>query len=280
MQLPKIDHAVINVHYELDQAQKLFQKLGFHLTDRGYHSLGSINHLMMFGDDYLELIGLPQETKGKPPGRPEVLSAPVGINGLVFKTDDPDGLYTRLVDNQMAGDPPKSFSRPVKLEEGTSEAHFRTVTARDGLIGGGRVYFCDHKTPHLVWRDEWQSHPNGALAITEFVMVSDTHELEAGRLTNLLGLDVNGPAAQSSLAIDNAVLTTLSPSQYATRYGALASPMGDRQSLFGAIVIAVSDLSKIKALVVEADLPTHETSDSLIVRIPIFDCVLEFKEAA
>ncbi len=55
----RLDHTVINVKFEMDKAQGLFGDLGFFLTDRGYHTLGSINHLMMFGTDYLELLGLP-----------------------------------------------------------------------------------------------------------------------------------------------------------------------------------------------------------------------------
>ncbi len=55
----QLDHTVINVRFDMDRAEGLFRNLGFFLTERGYHSLGSINHLMMFGTDYLELIGLP-----------------------------------------------------------------------------------------------------------------------------------------------------------------------------------------------------------------------------
>ncbi len=43
-----LDHLVINSHFALDDSAKLFADLGFHLTPRGYHSLGSINHLIMF----------------------------------------------------------------------------------------------------------------------------------------------------------------------------------------------------------------------------------------
>ena len=69
---PKLDHTVINVGYQMDEAQQRFQALGFYLTERGFHSFGSINHTMMFGTDYLELIGLPATTKGKISGRPDV----------------------------------------------------------------------------------------------------------------------------------------------------------------------------------------------------------------
>ena len=52
-----LDHVVINVKDDMDLAQLVFSNLGFTLTPRGYHTLGSINHLMMFGSDYMELIG-------------------------------------------------------------------------------------------------------------------------------------------------------------------------------------------------------------------------------
>ena len=44
----KLDHLVINVKEEMDEAYKLFSQLGFLLTPIGFHSLGSINHSMMF----------------------------------------------------------------------------------------------------------------------------------------------------------------------------------------------------------------------------------------
>ena len=46
--LARLDHAVINVHMAMDKAESCFQELGFTVTPRGYHSLGSINHLMIF----------------------------------------------------------------------------------------------------------------------------------------------------------------------------------------------------------------------------------------
>ncbi len=56
----ELDHAVINVLYDMDRSHSLFEEIGFTVTPRGSHSLGSINHLMIFGSDYLELIGLPE----------------------------------------------------------------------------------------------------------------------------------------------------------------------------------------------------------------------------
>ena len=55
-----LDHIAINVKENMDEAYKLFSELGFTLTPRGYHTLGSINHSMVFKNDYLELIGTPK----------------------------------------------------------------------------------------------------------------------------------------------------------------------------------------------------------------------------
>ena len=49
----QLDHLVINVNDMMDEARNLFETLGFSITDRGYHSLGSINHSMLFQNNYL-----------------------------------------------------------------------------------------------------------------------------------------------------------------------------------------------------------------------------------
>jgi len=54
-----IDHAVILVR-DLERARDTYARLGFTLTPRGTHSLGSQNHCIMFGRDYLELMALPK----------------------------------------------------------------------------------------------------------------------------------------------------------------------------------------------------------------------------
>ena len=66
-----LDHIVINTLRNMDAAAECFEALGFTLTPRGYHSLGSINHLMMTPGPYLELIGVPD----KGPQRQEILDS-------------------------------------------------------------------------------------------------------------------------------------------------------------------------------------------------------------
>lgn len=54
---PILDHVVINVAADLDPATELYGRLGFTLTERGHHMLGSSNNLANFRTNYLELLG-------------------------------------------------------------------------------------------------------------------------------------------------------------------------------------------------------------------------------
>jgi len=278
--LPRLDHTVINVRFQMDKAQSAFAGLGFHLTDRGYHTLGSINHLMMFGTDYLELIGLPADADREKSGRPDVANAPYGINGLVFKTDDVNETFSHLQSIGMAALPPKSFSRPVELDGKKVDASFRTVHVDGDMFPGGRVYFCQHLTPEYVWRPEWQSHANGATAITEFVVVASDAAGQADRFSKLLRSDVVEVGEGLRVGIDGAVISVLAPDSYAARYGGLASAMNDRSSIFGAIVMRSENLDGVRDMAKSAGIQTIDTGTSIVLRQEKFDSVLEFTGSA
>lgn len=276
---PILDHMVINVQFQMDEAESAFERLGFTNTPRGYHSLGSINHLMILGTDYLELIGLPA---GEPPRRAELVNAPAGFNGLVFKTADVGQTYEHLRSLGMDGDPPKSFTRPVQLGDESAEASFSTVTVRAGVFEGGRVYFCQHHTPELVWREEWQRHRNGAFATAEFIIVARDAASESQRYASLLQREVGEPASdQTGLCIDldGSTLTVLSPEQYRARFGELALPMRDASACFGGISLRSRSLPDVTALLREgADNVVREVEGRVQVAVPAFATVLEFTD--
>src|SRR5271165_6580710 len=109
--VPTLDHVVVNARDRLDDAADTYRRLGFTLTPRGCHTLGSINHLAMFGTDYLELIA----SRPGDDSRPEITAAPFGLNGLVFGTEDATATYEALRRNGVPIDPPRQFSRPVEF---------------------------------------------------------------------------------------------------------------------------------------------------------------------
>jgi hypothetical protein len=180
-----LDHVVVNVLRGMDAAAELFAGLGFTLTPLGRHSLGSINHLMVAPGAYLELVGVPAEGKQ----RQEVLDSPFGLNGLVFRSTDADATYARLKGDDLQPSEPVAFSRPVEIDGRTLDASFRTVRVPNGLFPAGRVYFCQHLTPELVWRDDWLGHPNGFCGFDRIAVGSSSPEIDAARYVSATDAD-------------------------------------------------------------------------------------------
>jgi len=120
----------------------------FHLTPRGFHSIGSQNHCIMFASTYVEL-----------------LAAPVAHPWLDY--------YRRFLREQGEGLAPSRSRRTMRMP------HMRTTRARRAAkspmdlsrpVEGGvarfgwwqmtapGVFVCQHLTRELVWRREWQAH--------------------------------------------------------------------------------------------------------------------------
>jgi hypothetical protein len=273
-----LDHIVINANTGMDRAEEVFSSLGFTLTPRGQHTLGSHNHLMMFTTDFLELIGI---SEAKAHMRPEIANAPRGLNGLVFKSEDVEATFARLQEHGLAGDPPKAFSRPVTLRDGTtSDAKFRTVTARAGALPGARLYFCEHLTPELVWRPEWQSHPNGVTGFAELIAVTPDNAAPMAGLGALLGaqpetIDLGG---QSLALNDGFRLTYLEAENYAERYGGLALEADRGGGFLGAVGLRCTSLAAVQEFTRGKEaLRVAERGNQLDIAVDDFDTLLSFQ---
>jgi Glyoxalase-like domain len=272
-----LDHVVINVLFDMDRAAALMSQLGFTLTPRGYHSLGSINHLMMFEHDYLELIGLPSGTDTL---RKEVLESPRGLNGLVFKSDDVDASLRQLRASGLAMLEPQSFSRPVTIDGAEHLARFRTIRTAPELFEAGRVYYCQHYTPELVWHRPWMSHANGVRGLIELVIVTASAEADGVRYARAAQSSLERAGDDWTIALSGGFrLTLMSPSRYRVRYREQGVEAGDRHSFFGAIVFDAPELGHLRNLATSvADLRVETEQASLTVLAPFLNTLFEFKK--
>ena len=236
--VPAIDHVVINARDRLDEAAAVYHRLGFKLTPRGHHTLGSSNNLAVLGTDYIELLGVvPNEA------RTDVLDWPAGLNGLVFKTFDSDGTFAALRDAGLPVLPPQDFSRPVELPDGVHDAAFRTVRVERAAMPAGRLFFCHHLTPELVWNDAWRRHPNGTLGIQRAVVCA-TDPAGLGQLfARLFGKgSVRQTADGCSLAAGLAHIDVVTQSAIDSEFGAAAPEPEGREQFMAALTLRTFSL--------------------------------------
>ena len=275
-----LDHLVINARFELDAAQAIFAGLGFTLTPRGHHSLGSINHLIMFEEGYLELIGLPKDGERL---RQEILDSSLGIDGLVLASDDPQQTREALIDQGFEAQPVQHFSRPVHIKGVPHDARFGTVRLVPGQFAAGRVYFCHHQTPELVWRPEWLGHANGAQGIERLTVVSaqpSSARLAFERLALAAsgqgGTRVADQAASPELQSRRFHVEVLDAQGWEQRAGAQAAFSGERAERFVSIGLRGDDFDQLAQRAERLQLPSRREERRLIIAIPALDTVLEF----
>jgi len=175
-----IDHVVVLVR-DLDRAQQTYARMGFTLTPRGFHTLGSQNHCLMFGSDYVELLAVPRPHPAQQYFT-DFLAKGEGLGAIALATDDAGGLHAGLAADGIATDAPLDFSRPV---EGLGEARFRIVQLPPQESPGCRMFACQHFSRDIVWRPAYQRHANGATEIAAVAVVAEFPESAAacyGRL--------------------------------------------------------------------------------------------------
>jgi Glyoxalase-like domain len=236
---PVLDHVVIDVRDQIDEAMRCFAALGFQLTPRGRHTLGSVNHLAMFATDYLELLGFAEDGAT----RLEIMRFPAGLNGLVFKTGDADLVHREAQAAGLPVLPVQAFSRPVTLDGVSQDARFRTTRLDADKIAMGRVYFCEHRTPELVWRPEWQTHPNSAREIASVVVATADPRRTGELFRALFGADAVPDGQRCLIAAGTAQVELVPPSAVIEEFGEAAAQPAGRAEYMAALAVRVGSLA-------------------------------------
>ena len=172
----------------MEPAVDTYRRLGFTMTPRGYHTLGSMNHLAMFGTDYLELIAIVD------PGAfsntlDRFLARYAGIHILALSITDEEANLARL--HRAGIDIPgvAYLERPVDDTDPTGpKARFARLPLPDPAEG--RIQLIRHLTPEAIWQERFMVHPNHAVALAEIVLAVEHPAETAARFSVLAGRPV------------------------------------------------------------------------------------------
>jgi hypothetical protein len=203
-----------------------------------------MNHLAILGSEYLELIAAkPGDTR-----RAEILASPLGLNGLVFGTEDSAAVYAALRAAGVPVEQPLEFSRPVELADGPRDATFRTVRLAPGTVPAGRIYFCHHFTRDLVWRDEWRHHANGAVGVARAVIAARDPSVLGALFTRMFGeAAVRRTDAGVSLVVGLSQFDVISPAALVSEFGDAAPAAEGRDEFMAALTVRTRSLDQAAA---------------------------------
>ncbi len=275
-----LDHVGIAVA-DLDKAAAQFQRLGFQLTPRGYHTLpppspgaarplvGTGNNCAMLRRGYLELIGV---TDPVYQGRLRAdIARYEGLHVIAFGSEDAAATAGALRQAGLEVTGPRPLERPIEEQL----AKFEIVDFVAPALPEAHFFAIRHGTPDLLWKPDLLTHPNGVVSLDALtIAVADPAEF-AGRLGRFLSAT---PVAEDGL------LLKLSPGHVRIVDGAwLAAHLPDKTPALPYVAglgLGVADLAKTADLLTKNAIPFRRKGGALLVA-PTDACgaFLEFRQA-
>jgi catechol 2,3-dioxygenase-like lactoylglutathione lyase family enzyme len=272
-----IDHFVIRVA-DLDAGEKLFTKLGFTLTPRGFHAgRGSANHTApLSSGNYFELIYLPPGAEMPFPERAE------GPVALALAPTDSRTVHAELTALGFRVDPPRDLARPVHLPEGTREARFINGSLPPIAPESIGFFVCQHLTRDLVWRPEWEGHANGADRVTGVIVVHPSPADLRATYAKLFGeAAVRADDDGVIVALGADKISFLTPAAFHRRFPTIPTPRDISKGWFAGATFRVRSLEKAADVLAQAGVAAFRTPSGALVVAPSdsAETLLEFTAA-
>ena len=184
-----IDHVIVAVR-DLEAARRNWRRLGFTVTPRGRHiGQGTANYCIMFGRDYLELLGfVARDDYGH---RLEAfLAEREGPMSVAFAPErDAESTRAVLAANGLHPSEPRALGRALELPEGNATPRFSLLNLPPEETPGLDCFICGHLTPELVRRPEWLAHANGVVGIKAVHILADDSAGSAPAYRRVFGDD-------------------------------------------------------------------------------------------
>lgn len=273
----RLDHLVMPVP-DLIATRQRHEQLGFRVATEARHPFGTENACVFFKDGtYLEPLAIASREECEAAAlegnvfvaRDQAFRFRQGDNGLsalVVSSGNAQADHARFGKSGISGGDILSFSRPLKMADGTeSIASFNLAFTADLRSPDFFGFAVERVNMPLGGKGELEEHQNGVTGISEVVLsepnptdfqyylqeLADNREIEA----HSFGMEV---------ALDGSRINVMTPAGMAGWFGRKASTHA--RGLRGrAVVFTVSDLEKTRELLTGNGVATRELSGRLIV---------------
>lgn len=191
-----LEHPLVVAH-DLDALAESYRAMGFAPTRRGFHPWGTGTQLVLFPDNFIELMGIANPSlidvaspDGFRFGRfiADHLAQREGIAMLALHSDDARTDLATVTARGVATEGLVDFRRAVVLPDGTTDEAVVTLAM---LIDRAHPqlsnFICQQHRPEFVWVPAWMQHPNGAQAITRITYAAPNPQTIRPRFANLWG---------------------------------------------------------------------------------------------
>ncbi len=178
-----IDHLVVLTH-DMDQAVEAYRKMGFVSTSRMLHPFGTANNLIMFENNFLEILGVsdPDKIAGIGIFIKRLLDEREGISHFALLSNDAVADHKEFVDKGFDTIEVSGFEREVELPDG------RKINAVVSVCGiqqpdtpRVQIFFSQQHVAEAIWVPEWQQQANGALGIDSVTILAEQPERDFGK---------------------------------------------------------------------------------------------------
>lgn len=273
-----IDHPLVAVR-NMDKACEDFARLGFFINPRHHHPWGTDNHLLMFPENFIEVISIYDDSKldlknerGFAFGRfiHNSIERREGISLVALHSEDARADHALMEERGIENNGIVDFRRIAHRPDGSEE---EAVVSLVMLINSQQPsvshFFCHQHKPHLVWVKEWMKHANGANAITAVSYVAkNPAELEA-RFIGIYGPDaVSLEPGYLKAQTDRGIFEVVSPNVARKRFAGVDLPLNDDQMPSGvAIRVSTTTPDTARALLIRNGVEFVTTPEGGI-RIP------------
>lgn len=272
-----LEHPLV-VSDNLDALAERYRAMGFAPTRKGYHPWGTGTQLVLFPDNFIELMGIENHFLIDEPSETgfrfghliaDQLNRREGIAMIALHSDDAVADAATVTARGVEPDGPVNFRREVTLSDGTQD---EAVVSLAMLIDWERPqlshFICQRHRPEFVWVPEWMQHPNGAQTIERVVYAAAEPYALWQRFAGIWGeATLTDLGNGFSVATSGGELLVLDRPSAEARFAPVEMPSGWRDSPCAvAITVRVADINRVHLMMMQNRVPHLRLAE--LVRIP------------
>jgi Glyoxalase-like domain len=272
-----LEHPIV-VSDNLDAIAERYRAMGFTPTAKGYHPWGTGTQLVLFPDNFIELMGIENHFLLDEPGETgfrfgrfiaDQLRRREGVAMIALHSEDAVADAAAVTARGVEPGGLVNFRREVELPNGsTDEAVVSLAMLIDWEQPQLSHFICQQHRPEFVWVQEWMQHPNGAHGIEQVVYAAVEPYALWQRFAGIWGEEALHDLGNGfSVATAGGELLVLDRPAAEARFAPVEMPYGWRDSPCAvAISVRVVDLNRVHMLMMQNRVPHVRTGE--LVRIP------------